>query len=82
MVAWWDHELVDRPVISYYFSKKRAAIGGYLDAFGDNWKLAKNIDIYQALSWIIWSSIVYLTFALFYKKAKKVELNWLKVKIY
>ncbi len=41
-----------------------------------------NIDIYQALSWIIWSSIVYLTFALFYRRAKKVELRLLKVKIY
>ncbi len=21
MDAWWDHEVIDRPVISYYFSK-------------------------------------------------------------
>ncbi|MBA7477089.1 hypothetical protein ES707_12487 [subsurface metagenome] len=42
MDAWWDHEVIDRPVISYYFSKKRAAIGGYLDALGQDWKLAKN----------------------------------------
>jgi len=42
MDAWWDHEIIDRPVISYYFSKKRAAIGGYLDALGQDWRLAKN----------------------------------------
>jgi len=41
MDAWWDHEIIDRPVISYYFSKKRAAIGGYLDALGQDWRLAK-----------------------------------------
>jgi len=42
MDAWWDHEVIDRPVISYYFSKKRASIGGYLDALGQDWRLAKN----------------------------------------
>ncbi|MHA1486611.1 MAG: hypothetical protein ACTSSC_05515 [Promethearchaeota archaeon] len=42
MDAWWDHEIIDRPVISYYYSKKRASIGGYLDALGQDWRLAKN----------------------------------------
>ena len=42
MDLWWDHEVIDRPVTSYYFSKKRAAIEGYLDALGQNWKLLKN----------------------------------------
>ncbi|MBY8988351.1 MAG: hypothetical protein KGD61_07845, partial [Candidatus Lokiarchaeota archaeon] len=40
-----------------------------------------NIDTYQALSWIMWSSTVYILFVLFYKKIKKVELNHLKYKI-
>ena len=40
-----------------------------------------NIDTYQALSWIIWSSTIYLLFVLFYKKIKKVELEHLKHKI-
>jgi len=40
-----------------------------------------NIDAYQALSWIMWSSIFYIIFVLFYKKIKKVELEHLKHKI-
>jgi len=40
-----------------------------------------NIDTYQALSWIVWSSAVYILFFIFYKKAKKVELKHLKHKI-
>ena len=37
-----------------------------------------NIDTYQALSWMVWSSTLYLLFSLFYRKAKKVELKHLK----
>ncbi|MFX0048120.1 MAG: PHP domain-containing protein [Candidatus Hermodarchaeota archaeon] len=40
-----------------------------------------NIDTYQALSWIIWSSSIYAIFVLFYKKIKKVEIKHLKLKI-
>ena len=40
-----------------------------------------NIDIYQALSWIIWSSTIYILVVLFYKKIKKVELKRLEYKI-
>ncbi|MHA1781816.1 MAG: hypothetical protein ACTSUL_00145 [Promethearchaeota archaeon] len=48
--AWWDHEKTDRPVISYYHPKKGSSLGGYLDAMGEDWTLAKNHDgIEQAL---------------------------------
>ncbi len=40
-----------------------------------------NIDTYQALSWIIWSSTIYAIFVLFYKNIKRVELKHLKYKI-
>ena len=49
--AWWDQEILDRPVISYYVSKRRGAIGGYLDARCSDWFLAKNHeDIEKALN--------------------------------
>ena len=44
MSAWWDHEIIDRPVFSYYFPKKRGKMYGYLDIFGEDWSLAKNHD--------------------------------------
>ena len=44
MNAWWDHEIIDRPVFSYYFPKKRGKMYGYLDIFGEDWSLAKNHD--------------------------------------
>jgi hypothetical protein len=52
MNAWWDHELIDRPVISYYHPKGRGAMGGYLDALGQDWTLAKdlNTEINDALT--------------------------------
>ena len=40
-----------------------------------------NIDIYQAISWIMWSSSLYLVFYLFYKKVKKADINRLINKI-
>jgi hypothetical protein len=39
--AWWDHEIIDRPVFSYYASKNRASLGGYLDARSNEWTLAQ-----------------------------------------
>ena len=44
MNAWWDHEILDRPVISYYHPKSRGAMGGYLDALGQDWNLAKDLN--------------------------------------
>ena len=44
MSAWWDHEIIDRPVFSYYFPKKRGKMYAYLDVFGEDWSLAKNHD--------------------------------------
>ena len=51
MKSWWDHELIDRPVISYYHPKSRGAMGGYLDALGQDWSLAKDLneDVSNAL---------------------------------
>jgi len=40
-----------------------------------------NIDTFQALSWIIWSSSIYLIFALLYKKVKKTDIDHLINKI-
>ena len=44
MIAWWDHEIIDRPVLSYYFAKKRGKLGAYLDIVGEDWNLAKNYE--------------------------------------
>jgi 5-methyltetrahydrofolate--homocysteine methyltransferase len=44
MNAWWDHEIIDRPVLSYYYPKKRGKLGTYLDTVGENWTLAENHD--------------------------------------
>jgi len=40
-----------------------------------------NMDVYQSLSWILWSGLVYLIFCFSYRKIKKVELEFLKHKI-
>lgn len=44
MDAWWDHEILDRPTISYYMPKKGRAPVGYSDARVDDWTLAQNYD--------------------------------------
>jgi hypothetical protein len=44
MDAWWDHEIVDRPVISYYIPRKGSFPLGYLDALVDDWFLAEHPD--------------------------------------
>lgn len=41
MKAWWDHEIIDRPIFSYYYPKKRGKLGAYLDIVGENWDLAR-----------------------------------------
>lgn len=40
-----------------------------------------NMDLYQALSWIIWSSMIYILIFLIYRKIKNVDLRFLKDKI-
>ena len=51
MNAWWDHEIVDRPVLSYYYPKKRGKTGAFLDVVGEDWTLAQNYeDIETALT--------------------------------
>jgi len=42
--AWWDHEIIDRPVISYYFPRNEDSIAGLIDLIFFNFKLAKNPD--------------------------------------
>lgn len=42
--AWWDHEIIDRPAISYYFPREGSSVAGLLDIFGFGWDLAKNPD--------------------------------------
>ncbi|MHA2391803.1 MAG: hypothetical protein ACXAEX_07525 [Promethearchaeota archaeon] len=44
MDAWWDHEIIDRPAISYYYPKKRGKLGGYLDVMGEDWSLTEDFD--------------------------------------
>ncbi len=44
MNAWWDHEIADRPVFSYYYPKKRGTLGAFLDVVGEDWSLAQNHD--------------------------------------
>ena len=41
-----------------------------------------NIDVFQALSWIIWSGFIYLIFCFTYRKIKKLDAKHLKHKIY
>lgn len=42
--AWWDHEIIDRPVISYYFPRNEGSIAELFDLIFINFKLAKNPD--------------------------------------
>ena len=42
--AWWDHEIIDRPVLSYYFPKRRGKLGAFLDMVGEDWSLARNYE--------------------------------------
>ncbi|MFW9878406.1 MAG: PHP domain-containing protein [Candidatus Thorarchaeota archaeon] len=42
-----------------------------------------NIDVFQALSWIIWSGLIYVTFYFFgYREIKRVDIKHHKHKIY
>ncbi len=42
--AWWDHEIIDRPVISYYFPRKGSSLVGLLESLAFSWRLAQNYD--------------------------------------
>ncbi|MHA2005862.1 MAG: hypothetical protein ACXABO_07910 [Promethearchaeota archaeon] len=42
--AWWDHEIIDRPVVSYYFPRNEGSIAGLFDIIFFGWKLARNPD--------------------------------------
>jgi len=42
--AWWDHEIIDRPVISYYFPRNGSSVAGLFEIVFFGWKLAKNPD--------------------------------------
>ena len=44
MKAWWDHEIVDRPVFSYFYPTIRGKMGAFLDVMGEDWTLAQNPD--------------------------------------
>ena len=39
-----DHEIIDHPVISYYYPREGASVAGLFDVFGFGWDLAKNPD--------------------------------------
>ncbi len=40
MVAWWDHEIIDRPIIGYTYRK----LNFKKDVAFSNWNLAQNVD--------------------------------------
>jgi len=40
-----------------------------------------NLDVYQALSWMVWSTFGYIVIFLIYHKVKKINLRFLKTKI-
>jgi 5-methyltetrahydrofolate--homocysteine methyltransferase len=43
--AWWDHEIIDRPVISYYYPREGSTAGaGIINVFGFSWDLARSPD--------------------------------------
>jgi len=42
--AWWDHEIIDRPAISYYYPHEGVSILGLFDIMFFGWGLARNLD--------------------------------------
>ncbi|MFW9824127.1 MAG: hypothetical protein ACFFE4_14380, partial [Candidatus Thorarchaeota archaeon] len=42
--AWWDHEIIDRPTIQYYYPQHGGSILGLTDIIYFGWKLAQNFD--------------------------------------
>jgi len=42
--AWWDHEIIDRPTISYYFPQNEGSIARIFSIIFFGWDLAQNPD--------------------------------------
>jgi 5-methyltetrahydrofolate--homocysteine methyltransferase len=42
--AWWDHEIIDRPAISYYFPQNEGSIARIFSIIFFGWDLAQNPD--------------------------------------
>ncbi|MFX1458397.1 MAG: PHP domain-containing protein [Promethearchaeota archaeon] len=73
-------------VIGIKLNPKEVDFPGDLNDFGfyvieDFINYFLNIDVYQSVSWIIWSGAVYIIIFLSYRKIKKVDLAFLKHKI-
>ena len=73
-------------VIGIKLNPKKVEFPGDLNDFGfyvieDFINYFLNIDVYQSLSWIIWSGVVYIVIFTSYRKIKKVDLAFLKRKI-
>ena len=73
-------------VIGLKLYPKKVDFPGDLNDFGfyvieDFINYFLNIDVYQSLSWIIWSGALYIIIFLSYRKIKKVDLAFLKRKI-
>ncbi|MFX0057948.1 MAG: PHP domain-containing protein [Candidatus Heimdallarchaeota archaeon] len=73
-------------VIAIEFNPKIIDFPGDLNDFGfyvleDFINYIFNIDMFQALSWLIWSALIYIIFFLAYRKLKRVDLKILKNKI-
>ncbi|MHA2429981.1 MAG: PHP domain-containing protein [Promethearchaeota archaeon] len=73
-------------VIGIKLNPKEVDFPGDLNDFGfyvieDFINYFLNVDVYQSLSWIIWSGAVYIIIFLSYRKIKKVGLAFLKRKI-
>jgi len=76
----------DHQAIAIFFQPNRVDFPDILNDLGfgiieDAYNYFINIDSYQALSWIIWSSITYVFIALIYRKIKKINIEDLRVKI-
>jgi len=74
-------------VIAISFYPKDVDFPGDLNDFGfyvleDFINYILNMEISQALSWIIWSGLAYALFFLVYRKIKHTNLRFLKDKIY
>ncbi len=74
-------------VIAINLNPKVVDFSGDLNDFGfyvleDFINYIINIDTFQAMSWIIWSGLIYLIFNFSYRKIKQVDLKFLKHKIY
>ncbi len=73
-------------VIAIVLNPKVVDFPGDLNDFGfyvleDFINYILNINAYQALSWILWSTMGYIIIFLIYRKVKKTNLRFLKTKI-